>query len=76
MFITENEAKKKWCPFIQISDNQDYMSSICTNRGFDIETYKCIASECMAWRVELKSGLNRPDTGCCGLAAIKGKLWE
>jgi hypothetical protein len=41
--MTEDEARKKWCPFVRM-DNGYYNRSAQTNH------HKCLASECAAWR--------------------------
>ncbi len=50
--MTEDEAKKKWCPFARsLQSDGDNLAS--ANRGFDSIVdvgSMCIASECMAWR--------------------------
>lgn len=61
--ITEDEAKKKWCPLTRVAEPQRFGSqdSMCpvagVNRGSDAmkETVwqpnaLCIGSACMAWR--------------------------
>lgn len=57
MTHTEEEAKKRWCPFVQISGtgNPEQGGGFYTNRGGDIVAPKycrCIASDCMAWQWE------------------------
>lgn len=52
--MTEDEAKTKWCPFVQIALD-DAASRYATNRGEIITeggpvNLKCIGSHCMAWR--------------------------
>jgi hypothetical protein len=44
--VTEEEAKKKWCPQIQVATSQVFCRD---NRGNGCESYVCIASECMWW---------------------------
>jgi len=44
--MTEDEAKTKWCPYIQIAVCDE---GIADNRGNGGETFNCIASKCMAW---------------------------
>lgn len=51
--MTEDEAKTKWCPFVQFVPQ----AATGTNRGVRIErgaegapAFKCIGSACMAWR--------------------------
>jgi hypothetical protein len=60
--MTEDEAKKKWCPFVR-----DFKSGTLTpasNRldGKVPSWSKCIGSECMAWRVHV-TGMWNKDTG-------------
>lgn len=73
--MTEEEARKHWCPFSRLSGGNSAF-----NRGLDGKTYdetNCIASECMAWRVnhEIFTGVAGTDIqrhqnsgGYCGLA--------
>lgn len=56
--MTEDEARKKWCPFV-MADN--------------LTPALCIASECMAWRWDAGENVANPnrhntDHGYCGLA--------
>ncbi len=64
MILTEEEAKKKWCPMFRfMTDHGTYM----TNRqpGFFDEPF-CIASACMVWQwIDRLAG--KVDTGYCGL---------
>lgn len=61
--MTEDEAKQKWCPFVQaVGEFGSY-----TNRGDFKKT--CLASGCMAWRWnELKGNTTDEEDGYCGLA--------
>jgi len=57
--MTEDEAKTKWCPFIQISI-EGLGSRITNNRGKVIKedgknNLRCIGSQCMAWRWHTRS---------------------
>lgn len=72
--MTEEEARKKWCPFTRsITTTVDDIPS--TNGSLKFE---CIASACMAWRWKPKVrvaidgevvGYDPDDTnGYCGLA--------
>lgn len=49
--MTEEEAKKRWCPMVRTVDN----NGAVTNKTASGNIYKidqCIASECMMWRWE------------------------
>lgn len=43
MRVTEEEARKKWCPMVAAAD-------VPADANGDLRP-RCIASECMAWRV-------------------------
>jgi len=61
--MTEDEAKKKWCPMYRVSVET---RGSADNRG-NIDTvnnYKCLASFCMAWRWKWWN----KKSGYCGLA--------
>ena len=79
--MTEDEAKKKWCPFSRaidfaVDENGDNHYAT-TNRNYlgdpNPESY-CLASKCMAWRfdrfVEDDNGKLWAD-GHCGLAGTR-----
>jgi hypothetical protein len=67
-FLTEDEAKTKWCPLARASSENDGQGTTI-NRGAnpsgkpDIDCM-CIASACMAWR-KMKDNVGRPE-GYCG----------
>ncbi len=64
MYLTEEEAKGKWCPQVRFTRQTslwNWLRNISTyianrylkNRGNELsinESSKCIASECMMWR--------------------------
>ncbi len=59
--MTEDEAKKKWCPFVRVSCNADN-TRLFDNRGHamkegDNTHLLCLGSECMLWRTTGKSYL-------------------
>lgn len=73
--MTEEEAKKKWCP--QIRDGGTYHGMIYSginSAETERKGYDCIASDCMMWRREKDDygddyGKGIPDDlGYCGLA--------
>ena len=47
MTLTEDEARKKWCPFVRAGNEAGCNRSVLNAEGY---LDKCIASECMAWR--------------------------
>lgn len=69
MILSEEEAKKKFCPHMREGNMVDLqvdgvaVNSIWANgeRVFA----NCIASGCMMWRTE---GVEEKDSGFCGLA--------
>lgn len=73
--MTEDEARRKWCPFARVPDGGNVPGAVtATNRHAGRKTgadgkprilrgnAMCIASECMAWRWTSVQG------GICGLA--------
>ena len=51
--MTEDEARKKWCPHTRQAAPVDSEASGTAGNRYGMETLegaKCIASECMAWR--------------------------
>jgi hypothetical protein len=72
MLTTEEEATKKWCPFVRMEGENrvfDANGVLVTGRSFH-----CIGSDCMAWRSlhaeHPKSSYEEgaADRGYCGLA--------
>ena len=61
--MTEEEARKKWCPHIRVNGN---------NRSYsrtppEPHLYRCIASDCMMWEETTELVGSPPDDGDCGL---------
>jgi hypothetical protein len=70
--LTEEEARKRWCPFARSFDTPtelpEHIIASGTNRkrgGAPDQWCLCIASDCMVWR--WRAGLPN-DVGYCGLA--------
>jgi len=69
MICTEEEARTKWCTFARLK----YTDTVSANSTIridetknDIFHLKCIASDCMAWCVEvLRTDVGR-NAGFCG----------
>lgn len=57
--MTEEEAKKKWCPMVRAGHVAGMAVNTEPNGDF-VEATRCIASDCMMWRFTT--------TGYCGLA--------
>ena len=77
--MTEEEAKTKWCPFIQVSAGGGCVGGLSNRQdGSHNKTPdgspNCIGSACMAWRWREPPGPQPPDApepsdeGWCGLA--------
>ena len=65
MYLTEEEAKKKWCPELKLEGSNASM----TNAGKVIyDSANCIASGCMMWRYAGES--EKGETGYCGKAVL------
>lgn len=72
MYLYEEEAKQKWCPYANVYKGDGGSGS----RGLQGNPYGehgCIASECMAWRWDPKcldeGGFKHANPkGYCGLA--------
>lgn len=72
--MTEEEAKKKWCPMVRhLSGDQDESDNPCNRVGYgnvldDGEWNRCIASDCMMWRTgETHPKVKPYVAGYCGL---------
>ena len=48
--MTEEEAKKKWCPHVRLGDSASNRWSTEVNLGGIAPAQSCIGSGCMAWR--------------------------
>lgn len=52
MYVTEEEAKQKWCPQVRKNEIADW--SIANNPGLAMASHSwndnCIGSDCMMWR--------------------------
>jgi len=72
--MTEDDANKRWCPFVRNTLFSRNVAFVETNRGLMVNDknkadaedtvgwgYKCIASMCMAWQQKTS------DDGHCGL---------
>ena len=69
--MTEEDARKKWCPFVRWDPGSESGDPATNRHGSadhpivaSVAAYRCIASDCMAWRNDLAA----PGVGYCGLA--------
>lgn len=66
--MTEEDAKKKWCPYMQVSYADK--GAVSNRAGTTFDNFKCIAAGCMAWIPERRwkeGDHNVVDGGRCGL---------
>ena len=63
MYLTEEEAKEKWCPFVRIDEGETSVNRQLS--GYDRSLFNCIASECACWAPHFQKG--EPPMGRCGL---------
>ena len=61
--LTETEAKTRWCPMVRAPDDGANVDSV---DGRDVRVGRCIAGECMAWRLAHKDSANGEERGYCG----------
>ncbi len=62
--MTEDEARKKWCP---MACTPRHLEANAAADGMT-EFNACIGSDCMMWRWELRLSVDAPTDGYCGLA--------
>lgn len=65
MMLTEEQAKKKWCPHARATDMGDIPLSVNRRGNAADPDCLCIASACMAWRLarQIDGNIGR---GFCG----------
>ena len=77
--LTEEEARKRWCPFARavapvVDTHANTTGGTTANRGADgapDPDCRCLASGCMAWRVihpTISTDSSQPARGICGIA--------
>jgi hypothetical protein len=78
MMLTEEEARKRWCPMVRLGYDSNALATpdnrihpkgrLAKNTEAQIHPgHRCIASGCMMWRWEPR-GYMPPRGGYCGLA--------
>lgn len=71
--MTEDEAKKKWCPLVRYKFSSESDRPSCNrdifSKGVMEDGTRCIASECMAWRWRVDY-----DNGYCGAFGLPGHM--
>lgn len=83
MYVTEEEAKQKWCPHHRVrhySESEPVRNgpmigtAVAVNEAINGNRCRCIASGCMMWRWSAlamdraRTGVADVDKGYCGLA--------
>jgi hypothetical protein len=75
MMMTEGVARKKWCPFARLDNNNRVFSVDAEGFTNCNPSYRCIASQCMGWREyhlsHLKGSITEAEMekhGYCGYA--------
>jgi hypothetical protein len=72
MLISENAARKKWCPFVRVENSNRYFNNNSGGFQNSNQLYHCIGSDCMGWRefhlAHMKGADNTPyeKHGYCG----------
>jgi len=71
MLLSEEEARKKWCPAVRIEGSNRVYNAL--NDGFQHAepSYRCVGRKCMCWRElhlsHMKGEGIVADHGYCGL---------
>lgn len=73
MQLTEEMARKKWCPFVRTTGGNRFYNEKTDGFQNTPNVYHCIASDCMAWRElhfsHVKGGdASMEQHGYCGIA--------
>nr|WP_041757889.1 hypothetical protein [Bradyrhizobium sp. ORS 278] len=73
MFVTEQAAREKWCPYVRIDNNNRLFNSVTGGFQGSDRQYHCIGNDCMGWRQLHLSHLKGSDDGVtahgyCGYA--------
>lgn len=90
MLLTEKEARNKWCPFTRAEVDGSVINRTALGYGDD-EAWRCIASDCMAWRwtetvyrdpatdeyssTKVGSYTENLKRGYCGIAGPAPEMW-
>jgi hypothetical protein len=68
MNLTNEEAKKKWCPFVRLPHNRSMVNSQDYKIGDPVLGSHCIGSKCAVWQWDYKEV---GEVGYCGMAASR-----
>lgn len=69
--MTEEEARKRACPFARVKGGENRFASYSDTQGWRGRWHtgtECIASDCMAWSWDFIGNTKSTTEGCCGLA--------